>query len=266
MAKTFLGTSGWSYDEWVGLVYPTRSTPKLKYYSSIFSTAEIDSTFYASPKQDMIQGWIRNTPPGFKFSLKLPQLMTHKKRLENIEDDTAQFLDLIKPMSDSGKLGAVLVQLPPSFTKKSAKTLENFFQLLSPSFSYAVEFRDKSWEEKDTFKLLERYRISSVITDSPLELTAELTTDWAFVRYHGRGQKIWYDYKYSEQEISMLAKKLQGIQEKTSVVYGYFNNHYGGNAVENTLQLIQMTGNLSSNQLELLNRFKMKTKDLDSFV
>ena len=63
----------------------------------------------------------------------------------------------------------------------------------------------------------------------------------------------------------MLAKKLQEIQEEASVVYGYFNNHYGGNAVENALQLMQMTGNLSSNQLELLNRFKMK-KDLDSFV
>lgn len=264
MAKTFLGTSGWSYDEWVGPIYPTKSTPKLKYYSSIFSTAEIDSTFYASPKPEMVQGWIRNTPTGFKFSLKLPQLITHKKRLENIEDDITQFLDLIKPISDSDKLGAVLAQLPPSFTKKSAKILENFFQLLPPDFSYAVEFRDKSWEEKDTFNLLERYKISSVITDSPLELATELTTDWAFVRYHGRGQKIWYDYKYSEQEIFMLAKKLQGMQEKTSVVYGYFNNHYGGNAVENALQLIQLTGNLSSNQLKLLNRFKMK-KDLDSF-
>jgi uncharacterized protein YecE (DUF72 family) len=265
MAKTFLGTCGWSYNDWIGPVYPTKSTPKIKYYSSIFSTVEIDSTFYASPKPEVVQGWIRNTPAGFKFSLKLPQLITHKKRLENIEDDTAQFLDLIKPLSNAGKLGAVLVQLPPSFTKKSTKTLENFFQLLPSSFSYAVEFRDRSWEEKDTFTLLEHYKISSVITDSPLELATELTTDWTFVRYHGRGQKIWYDYKYSEQEISMLAKKLQEMQEKTSLVYGYFNNHYGGNAVENVLQLIQLTGNLASNQLELLNRFKMK-KDLDSFV
>lgn len=265
MTKIFLGTSGWSYDEWVGPVYPTRSTPKLKYYSSIFSTAEIDSTFYASPKPEMVQGWIRNTPLGFKFSLKIPQLVTHKKRLENIEDDLKQFLDLIKPILDAGKLGAVLVQLPPSFTRQSTKTLENFFQLLPSDFSYAVEFRDKSWQEKEIFVLLESYKISSVITDSPLEFAAELTTDWAFVRYHGRGQKIWYDYKYSEKEISSFAKKLEEIEEKTSVVYGYFNNHYGGDAVENALQLIQMTGNLSSKQLDLLNRFQMK-KDLNSFV
>ena len=266
MSKTFLGTSGWSYDEWVGPVYPTRSTPKLKYYASIFSTAEIDSTFYAYPKPEMVLGWIRNTPPGFKFSPKLPQLITHKKKLERIDDDLTQFLDLIKPISDSNKLGTILIQLPPSFTNQSSKTLEDFFQLLPPDFRFAVEFREKSWGQKETGKLLERYRISSVITDSPLELDSALTTDWAFIRYHGRGKKIWYDYKYSEQEISNLAKKLGEIQKDASVVYGYFNNHYGGDAVENALQIIQQTGSLSSKQLEVLNRFKLKTLGIDSFL
>ncbi len=71
--KTFLGTSGWSYDEWVGPVYPNSRTPKLKYYSLIFDTVEIDSTFYAYPKKEMVTGWIRNTPVGFRFSAKLPQ-------------------------------------------------------------------------------------------------------------------------------------------------------------------------------------------------
>jgi len=81
MSKTFLGTSGWSYDEWVGTVYGTRNTPKLKYYSSVFSSVEIDSTFYAIPKKEMLSGWIRNTPVGFRFSAKLPQIITHKKNL-----------------------------------------------------------------------------------------------------------------------------------------------------------------------------------------
>lgn len=260
MTKTFLGTSGWSYDEWVGPVYPTWDTPKLKYYSSIFSTAEIDSTFYAYPKKEMVQGWIRNTPPGFKFSLKLPQLITHKKRLENVNGDLVQFLDLVKPMSNAQKLGAVLIQLPPSFTKNSAKTLENFFLILPSDFQYAVEFRHKSWEGKETTKLLESYRISSVITDSPLEFVSEITTGWAFVRYHGKGEKIWYDYRYSEQDIASLAKKLEAIKKRVTIVYAYFNNHYRGNAIENALQLLQTTGSLSSKQLDLLNRFKIKTK------
>ena len=266
MSKTFLGTSGWSYDDWVGPVYTTRNIPKLKYYSSIFSTAEIDSTFYAYPKPEMVQGWIRNTPHGFKFSLKLPQLITHKKRLENVNSDLEQFLDLIKPISDSDRLGAVLIQLPPSFTRQSEKTLENFFGLLPAGFHCAVEFRHKSWEGKETARLLESHNISSVITDSPLEMVSDVTTDLAFVRYHGRGEKIWYDYRYSEQDIARFAEKLEEIQKKVSIVYGYFNNHYGGNAVENALQLIRLTGSLSSKQLELLNRFKSKTLGIDSFL
>ncbi|MGI0089747.1 MAG: DUF72 domain-containing protein, partial [Nitrosopumilaceae archaeon] len=145
-------------------------------------------------------------------------------------------------------------------------TLESFLQLLPTDISFAVEFRDKSWQEKSTSTLLERYHVSNVITDSPLELNSEMTTDWALVRFHGRGEKIWYDYRYSEQEISKLAKKLEEVHKQANVVYGYFNNHYHGNAVENALQLIQMRDSLSSKQLELLNRFKMKTKDLDSFT
>lgn len=214
----------------------------------------------------MVQGWIRNTPVGFKFCAKLPQQITHKKKLQNIESDLEQFLDLIKPLSDASKLGAILIQLPPSFTLQSSKTLESFFQLLPPDFSFAVEFREKSWEQKETAKLLERYHISNVITDSPLELNSGLTIDWAFVRYHGRGKKIWYDYKYSQEEMGKFAKKLEEIQKETAIVYGYFNNHYGGDAVENALQLIQLTGSLSSKQLELLNRFKSKTADLGSFM
>ena len=266
MSKTFLGTSGWSYDEWVGTVYGTRNTPKLKYYSSVFSSVEIDSTFYAIPKKEMLSGWIRNTPIGFRFSAKLPQIITHKKKLEHVESDLIQFLQLLKPLSDAGKLGAVLIQLAPSFTDKSEKSLEEFFQIVPDDIPFAVEFRNKRWDKKETYKLLEKYKISSVATDSPLELNFDTTTDWTYIRYHGRGKKIWYDYKYSIPEISEFAKKLEKIQDKTKLVYGYFNNHYGGNAVENALQLIQVSSSLSSQQLELLNRFRLKNAELDPFM
>lgn len=265
MARTFFGTSGWSYDEWVGPVYPNRRTPKLKYYSSIFGTAEIDSTFYAYPRKELVMGWIRNTPLGFRFSAKLPQIITHKKKLKDVESDLNKFLDLIRPISEAKKLGAILIQLPPSFGINSVKVLEDFFQLLPTDLQFAAEFRNKSWETKNITKLLEKYHVSNVITDSPLELLSENATDWAYVRFHGRGQKIWFDYRYSEEEISKLAQRLDTIQEKSDHIYVYFNNHYGGDAVENTLELIQLTGKLSSRQLEALNRFKVKLKDLDLF-
>ena len=265
MTKTHVGTSGWSYEDWVGPFYPTRGTPKLRHYSSVFGTAEIDSTFYAYPKPSMVHGWVKNTPPSFKFSAKLPQIITHKKRLEKTDDELREFLDLIKPIAEADKLGAILIQLPPSFTSQSQNALENFFTLLPSEYSFAVEFRHKSWQESNINNLLEKYHISNVITDSPLELSFDISTDWSFIRYHGRGQKIWYDYKYSQEEIDKFAKKLDEMPDKTGVVYAYFNNHYGGAAVENALQLVQKTGSLTSKQLEVLNHFKLKMKDLDSF-
>ena len=144
--------------------------------------------------------------------------------------------------------------------------MEEFFQIVPDDIPFAVEFRNKRWEKKETYKLLEKYKISSVITDSPLELNFDTTTDLTYIRYHGRGKKIWYDYKYSISEISEFAKKLEKIQDKTKLVYGYFNNHYGGNAVENALQLIQVSSSLSSQQLELLNRFRLKNAKLDPFM
>ena len=261
----YVGTCGWSYSEWIGPFYPTRTAPKLKYYSSIFSTTEVDSTFYSYPKSEMVQGWARNTPAGFKFSLKLPQVITHTKKLENVQEDTQKFLELVRPLSVANKMGAILIQLPPSFAIDRYDVLEEFFKILPSGFSYAVEFRNKSWEATKTWKLLESYKISSVITDSPLELKSNIATDWAYVRYHGRGEKIWFDYRYSEEEMKNIAKGFGKIIEKSSVVYAYFNNHYGANAVENALQLMDITGVLSSRQQEQLNKLHAKIADLGTF-
>jgi len=81
VSKVFVGTSGWSYNEWVGTIYPTKSTPKLKQYSTVFSSVEIDSTFYAYPRKELVQGWIKNTPVGFKFTAKLPKVMKRSLKI-----------------------------------------------------------------------------------------------------------------------------------------------------------------------------------------
>lgn len=265
MTKTFLGTSGWSYDDWVGSIYPSKSTPKLRQYSRIFNSVEIDSTFYAYPRKELVLGWIKNTPPGFKFAAKIPQIITHEKKLENVGEDLEKFLDLMRPMLDSARLGPLLIQLPPSFKRESEKKLEDFLKILPSDFKFAVEFRDKSWEGNVSKKLLSGYNIASVITDSPLELDTESTSNWSYVRYHGRGKRIWFDYKYSKEEILKMASGLADIKNNSSQVYAYFNNHYGANAVENALQILEATANLTSEQLSLLNQFRMK-RDLDSYM
>ncbi|TLX84825.1 MAG: DUF72 domain-containing protein, partial [Thaumarchaeota archaeon] len=93
----------------------------------------------------------------------------------------------------------------------------------------------------------------------PLELKTEQTADWSFIRFHGRGKQIWFDYRYSQEEISKLASRFEQIKSQSSVVYVYFNNHYGANAVENALQLLEITTNLTSAQRSMLNQFKMKS-------
>ena len=119
MSELLIGTSGWSYNEWVGVFYPNSSANKLSFYSKTYGTAEVDSTFYAFPSKGLVQGWARFTPEGFVFSVKLPQLLTHEKKLDpdkGVEADLVRFLSLLNPLLASGKLGPVLVQLPPSFT------------------------------------------------------------------------------------------------------------------------------------------------------
>ncbi len=122
-----IGTSGWSYKEWEGVFYPDSNTPKLSYYSSIFNTAEIDSTFYANPAKGLVLGWARNTPKDFQFAVKLPQTITHKKHLElsqGVEIDLKDFLELMRPLHEAGKLGPLLIQLPPSFDSSKESNLK----------------------------------------------------------------------------------------------------------------------------------------------
>src|SRR5436305_11206649 len=113
-----MGTSGWAYAESVGVFYPTSSESKLGFYSKIFPTAEIDSTFYAFPKEGMVIGWDRYSPRNFVFNAKLPQTITHE-RLDALgkplEEEIDKFANLMLPLNNSGKLGLYLISLPPRF-------------------------------------------------------------------------------------------------------------------------------------------------------
>src|SRR5712692_5732864 len=114
--RIVLGTSGWSYQEWVGVFYPTASESKLKHYSRVFPTAEIDSTFYAFPQEGTVIGWDRYSPKGFIFNAKIPQTVTHEKLADlgpSIESDLDRYAELMQPLNNSGKLGCLLIQLPP---------------------------------------------------------------------------------------------------------------------------------------------------------
>jgi len=250
MGKVFLGTSGWSYKGWVGPFYKTLGESKLKAYSKVFKTAEIDSTFYRFPSKGMVMGWLRYTPSDFVFAAKLPKQITHKGKLESkaVEKVLDKFCDLMQPLRLDGKLGCLLAQLPPSL-KYAAALLEGFLAIFPSEVRLAIEFRHKSWLRAETWRLLERYDAAYTVVDEPLlPPVVKVTSDIAYVRWHGRGERPWYCYLYEPRELEPWVEKVKEAEKQAEKVFGYFNNHYHGYAVRNCLQFAEMIGELTEKQ------------------
>ena len=163
-----------------------------------------------------------------------------------------EFLDKISPLKTANKLGAILFQLPPSFTVSEFKNTEQFLDRLptADGYDYAVEFRNPSWGTEGPWEMLKHYNIGAVRTDSPekenLQYLSDVivTADHSLVRFHGRSTKghYWYNYLYSEQELRPWVEKVDQIRKQTPILRVYFNNHYGGKAVVNALQFKAMAG------------------------
>ena len=279
MGELLLGCSGWNYGDtpdkggWVGIFYPDRNTKRLRYYSRFFDTAEMDSIFYEKFYSHMTKGtfigMVKATPENFQFSVKVPEIITHRKRLEvgkGAITDFEIFLDKTSPLKNSDKLGAILLQLPPSFTVNDFKNIERFLDKLPSGYHYAVEFRHPSWKTEGPWDMLKHYNIAAVMTDSPaienLEFLSEVTVtsaDHSFIRFHGRNTKghYWYDYLYSKEELRPWVEKIEEVKKQTKVLRAYFNNHYGGAAVINALQFKEMLGNkLSEDERNIIEHAK----------
>jgi len=259
LAGLLIGTSGWSYNEWAGAFYPDSKTNKLSYYSKIFGTAEVDSSFYAFPSKGLVLGWARYTPDDFVFSVKLPQLLTHEKKLDpekGVETDLVRFLGLLKPLIAAGKLGPVLIQLPPSFSfQPDFGKLKSFLEMSPEDVKFAVEFRHPSWLREETWSLLRSRNVANVIVDEPLlPPDTVITADFAFIRWHGRGSRPWYNYRYSEKELDTWVPKVKVVTSRVKATFGYFNNHFRGFAVENSLKMMEKLGISTPRQDEIRER------------
>ena len=244
MSTILLGTSGWSYKEWIGPFYDDEKR-MFSYYAKFFNTVEINSTFYRYPSRSTIYGLSRAAPPNFIFSAKLPRLITHKKKLdlaEDIRSDLMRFLELLEPLYVSGRLGCILIQLPPSFKYEDGyERLEGFLDIIPDGYEFAVEFRDPSWMREDTWRMLRKYGVAYCVVDEPsFPSEVHVTADFAYFRWHGRNSRVWYNYRYSEKELSEWVPKLEETGRKVRKIYGYFNNHFHGYAIENCIELMQM--------------------------
>jgi len=213
-------------------------------------------------------GWLKYSPSDFVFTAKLPKAITHDKQLglkEDVKADLEVFLDLMRPLQLGGKLGCFLIQLPPKYAF-NLQNLEAFFNLLDPTFRYAVEFRNKTWMNEQTWRLLTRYDVAYTVVDEPLlPPDVHLTADFAYFRWHGKGNQIWFDYRYSGEELDAWVPKVLETAQKVKKTYGYFNNHYHGYAPENCLQLIEKLGLITEDQKQAKAKGTVKQSQLASF-
>jgi uncharacterized protein YecE (DUF72 family) len=169
-----------------------------------------------------------------------------------------------------------LIQLPPRFSFDLDK-LEAFFMILPQDIRFAVEFRHRSWMRPETLKLLETYQVAYTVVDEPLlPPEAFVSSEIAYLRWHGRGKRPWYNYRYTLDELEPWVEKVKTISSKAKTVYGYFNNHFHGYAVENCTQMLELLGLATSQQAEARKKVqkylnegvdssRTKAKELTSF-
>ena len=261
MAKYYVGTAGWSYEDWEGIVYPVskgRGFHPLAFLADFINIVEINSTFYRPAPPDMVRSWLKRieSHPDFLLSLKLYQAFTHAREGFSPKDvdDIRLAADLVRLQ---GRLAALLVQFPWSFrnSPENAGYLERLLKLFT-GYPLAVEVRHASWDTPGFYDLLRANgaafcNIDQPLFDASIKPSAVSTTpDFAYVRLHGRNTENWfresagrddrYDYLYARDELEGWITRIKDLGSKSSKIYVITNNHYRGQAMANALQIRNM--------------------------
>jgi uncharacterized protein YecE (DUF72 family) len=266
MAKIYVGTSGWSYPTgegtWKGYFYPPGTKNELEYYSRFFNTVEVNSSFYRPPNPVYVANWVKRTPPGFLFAVKLWQKFTHPNMYRESTgeeaaisyDDVDIFRRCLEPLVQAERMGALLAQFPPSF--KNDRYGQQVLLSIAMHFGQyhlAVELRHKSWsDDPATADILKQNNTAWVQIDEPkfpssIAAVTALTSNMAYFRFHGRNAEMWwkgdvetrYQYLYSPEEINELAEKVKTASQQTSLMFVFFNNHWKAYAPTNAGDMIK---------------------------
>lgn len=256
-----IGLTGWGDHD---TLYEdlARKSDKLKTYSSHFPIVELDASYYAIQPERNIKKWINETPERFQFVVKIHQALTLHADFRDFSETRQELFDAFKemlaPLQESQKLAMVLVQFPPWFdcSSQNIKYILYVKQQLQ-DYPMCVEFRHQSWFndqfKEETLSFLTEHQIIHAVVDEPqvkdasIPLVNRITSDIAFVRYHGRNVHGWtkkdmtdqewrdviYLYNYNKTELLDLAQKVKILEQKAKKVYVVFNNNSGGHAAQN---------------------------------
>lgn len=236
-----IGTSGWSYDHWQGVLYPP-GTPvhdRLAYYLQRFQTVELNSSFYHWPKPSTFAGWRGRLPDGFQLTVKAPRGLTHAKKLyapeswiERIQAGWHQLRD---------RRAVLLVQLSPNHPCDYNR-LAYFLNQIPDWMQVAVEFRHISWHTDAIFSLLEQHQVAyCIMSGAHLPCILRATAPFVYVRMHGPDAHHLYGGSYSDTDLRWWADRLREWVGMGKDVFVYFNNDGGGNAVRNAETLRYLT-------------------------
>lgn len=265
-----VGCQGWNYDGWVTgpaggdrVFYPhgTRTAAMLEVYARAFQTVEVDSTFYAIPAAQTVDGWARRTPPKFTFSLKLPQEITHERLLrEGSREVLEEFCDRVRLLDD--KLAVILVQLPPHFdaSPENARALAEFLARLPREMRFSIEFRSRDWMTEETLETLAKFNVALALVEGqwiPRDLMFERAlppaADFAYVRWMGERDLTRFDSVQRPQDanLQLWSELLTEVCAQVTSVYAYFSNFYEGHAPASANKLKRLFGQTTTEAADL---------------
>jgi uncharacterized protein YecE (DUF72 family) len=237
-----IGTSGWSYDHWDGVLYPPGTPPRdrLAHYVRRFGTVELNASFYRWPRDVSFASWRRRLPSGFQLSVKAPRGLTHAKRLYAPEPWLPRLASAWHELGD--RRAVLLVQLHPGHQRDDAR-LDWFLSLLPPWMRVAVEFRHPSWHDDAVYELLERHGAAyCVMSGAQLPCVLRATAPFVYVRMHGPDPAHLYAGSYGDADLRWWADRVGEWAASGRDVYVYFNNDGYGHAVRNAETLRALTG------------------------
>lgn len=245
-----LGTSGWSYEDWIGPFYPpgTAAARYLAVYAQQFTTVEIDATFYRPPSQNMINAWRERTPDDFVFAAKVPRSITHDRELIDVEADVQAFAGIMRQLGT--KCGPLLFQFAPSFTAERIDDLAALLPILPTDLRWAVEVRHKSWLTEPFYDLLRLHNVALTHVDLPwMPRNTPVTADFVYIRWLGDRRKIADDFSYvrpelqRDDDLDWWSRQIERMLERGLQVFAYANNHYQGHSPA-TIRALQERLNL----------------------
>jgi uncharacterized protein YecE (DUF72 family) len=228
-----IGTSGWSYDHWAGIVYPRGASGlrRLDAYVGRFATVEVNNTFYRWPKDEVFATWRERTPDDFVFSIKASRGLTQFRKL----NDPVPWLERmdagLRNLGD--KMGVLVFQLPPHFPYNPDR-LAHFLEVAPSWPRLSIEFRHPSWHREETFAMLEAHEVAyCVMSGANLPCILRATAPFVYVRLHGPDPGRLYGGSYSDADLRWWADRIREWADQGRDIYAYFNNDGHGHAVHN---------------------------------